>query len=97
MKISFRGKLRKFFHANRIVTVIALLLLQIAWIAYFMFAITNSHYWLPAISLAVQIIFILIIMGTSRNPAYKIGWIILVSTFSVFGCAFYLLLSFIRI
>lgn len=94
MKISFRGKLRKFFHANRIVTVIVLLLLQIVWMAYFVYAITNSHYWLPAISFTVQLVFVLIILGTTRNPAYKIGWIILVSTFSVFGCVFYLLYGF---
>ncbi len=94
MKTKFRNKLRKLFHSNRIVTVILLLLLQVAWIAYYIFALTRSHYYLTFIVFGVKAIFILVIIGTTRNSAYKIGWIILVSMFSVFGCVMYLIYGF---
>lgn len=94
MKTSFRGKLRKFFHSNRIVAIIALLILQLAWIAYYVFALTRAHYWLTFVTFTVKAVFILVIIGTTRNPAYKIGWIILVSMFSVFGCVLYLIYGF---
>lgn len=94
MQTKFRGRVRKFFHSNRILVIITLLILQLAWIAYYIFALTQSHYWLTFVTFAVKAVFILIIIGTTRNPAYKIGWIILVSMFSVFGCVLYLIYGF---
>lgn len=91
MFAKIKRNLRRLLSTNRVLTVIGLLILQVLWVSALVFSLYKKYYYMVAISFCLQIVFCLIIICTERNSAYKIGWILLVSTIPLFGCFFYLI------
>lgn len=68
------------------------LLLQIAYLAYFLIYLSVE---LPALNIilrSVSLIFVIHILNKPMNPAYKIAWIIPILVFPLFGMAAYVFL-----
>ena len=84
-------RLRNTFRLNRMAVVTILLLLQLLWVGVILQSVYNNNYIATAITLVLKVVFALIIISTTRNPAYKIGWLVLILVFSIFGCLLYLI------
>lgn len=81
------------FLLHRIVIIVALMLAQIALVAVMMLRFQQSFvyfYWICAIFSGCVALYI---VGTKRNPDYKIAWVILVLLVPFFGGMLFLLFS----
>lgn len=83
-------KLLKFL-CGRIFITGVLLLLQLGWFALFLLRLTEYSVVLSALFRVLSILIVLYLIGSDDNPAYKIGWIILIMALPLLGGLLYLL------
>lgn len=81
---------QKFYRIfNRIVLTVILILIQVGWFMLSLFRL-SEYSTLTNISFGVlSVLIVLHIISKDLNPEYKIGWIILIQIFPLFGAAFY--------
>lgn len=76
-------------------TTITILLigLQLYWLYLFYTHLQEKAVWLEGALGVLSIIMLLAVIISSQNPAYKIGWIILIGLFPILGGLLYLVMS----
>ncbi|MBC5787570.1 MULTISPECIES: cardiolipin synthase [Clostridiaceae] len=79
------------FLTSRLFVIIALLLLQVALLAFCLYFVSAKYYYYSLLLTAISICLVLLIINKNENPAYKIVWICLIFLFPVAGGIFYLL------
>ena len=75
---------------SRVVFVAMFFLAQLIVIAFFVFMLSGFA-WYYVISILLGIVMVVHIVNGNKNPAYKIGWIIPVLIFPIFGGMLYLM------
>jgi cardiolipin synthase len=77
--------------SRRSTVVFFSLVLQLGVLVAVLGVFSGSFYLFSAASLALSFIVVIWILNDSKNPAFKLAWIILILVFPIFGGAFYLL------
>ena len=77
--------------SRRSTTVFFSLAIQLAVLIAVLVGFSGSQYVFSAASLALSFIVVVWILNDSKNPAFKLAWIILILVFPIFGGIFYLL------
>lgn len=80
--------LRKVF--NRIVWTALLILLQIIWFAIFFLKLADYSTEITITLTICSLIMVIYLVGKDDNPMFRMGWIVLIMTFPLFGGLFYL-------
>lgn len=83
------GKYKKMIH-NRIFITGVLILIQVTWFVIWFTHLFKHYAILNFIFKALSILFVLVIISKDRNPAFKIGWLILIMVTPIFGSLLYL-------
>ena len=90
----FRLPIIKFFNRilNRITVTVALVALQLAWLAWVFFALTTgtARVWVTGTLNGLSLLIILYLVRKDENSAYKVGWIALIGLLPLLGGALYL-------
>ena len=79
---------RKVF--NRILLTVLIILLQLAWTSLLLFRLTEYSTIIGVIFRTLSLIMVVYLVSKDGNPAYRIGWIVLILVFPLFGGLFYL-------
>lgn len=77
--------------SRRSTAVFFSLVVQLGVLVAVLVAFSGSFYLFSAASLALSFIVVIWILNDSKNPAFKLAWIILILVFPIFGGIFYLL------
>lgn len=75
---------------QRILITGLLILLQMVWFVLFFTKLAEVASWINLLFLAISVLIVLHLVIQEENPAYKIGWIILIELFPLLGGALYL-------
>lgn len=75
----------------RILLTTFLIIIQIIWGVLFLLRMVNYAEWISTILSLFSILVVLYLNVKEENASYKIGWIILIMAFPIFGGLFYLL------
>ncbi len=75
---------------QRILITGLLILLQMVWFVLFFTKLAEAASWINLLFLAISVLIVLHLVIQEENPAYKIGWIILIELFPLLGGALYL-------
>ena len=75
---------------QRILITGLLILLQLVWFVLFFTKLAEVASWINLLFLAISVLIVLHLVIQEENPAYKIGWIILIELFPLLGGALYL-------
>lgn len=89
MGIRIPMKILKLINSRILVTGL-LILIQLAWFVLFILKLTTHSMFTGIIFTLLSIIYVLYIVWKEENAAYKIGWIILITTLPLFGGLLYL-------
>lgn len=81
------------FLCGRIFITAVLILLQLGWFALFLVKLTRYSVGLEALFTVLSLVMVLYLVRSDDNPAYKIGWIILIMAVPLLGGLLYLLLG----
>lgn len=79
------------FLCGRIFITGILLLVQLGWFVFFLMKLTRYSVFLSGFFGVLSILIVLYLIGSDDNPAYKIGWIILIMALPLLGGLLYLL------
>lgn len=84
---------KRIFNAvfNRLTITLALIILQAVYIGFWIYRFYDYSKYISIGFTVLQVICVLYIIWRDNNPAYQIGWIVLVCLLPVFGTTFYLL------
>ncbi len=77
---------------NRMIFVLLSILLQIVWIMVLVMRLNEYSTWISLISSLLALVFVLRILGTHTNAAFKMPWVIILLLFPPLGVCMYLLL-----
>ncbi|MBQ7398179.1 MAG: cardiolipin synthase [Clostridia bacterium] len=82
---------RHFFHKilNRITLTGLLLAIQLAWLCWFVFRLSQYAVGINILFTVLSLILALYIVRREENPAYKISWIIVLCALPLFGLLIY--------
>lgn len=85
-------RMRKFlkFLSQRIVIVTFLIFLQIIWFVGMFLKVTSYSQYITAAFKILSILVVIYIMNRSDNPSVKLGWIVVILLFPLFGGLLYL-------
>ena len=85
-------RMRKFlkFLSQRIVIVTFLIFLQIMWFVGMFLKVTSYSQYITAAFKILSILVVIYIMNRSDNPSVKLGWIVVILLFPLFGGLLYL-------
>ena len=85
-------RMRKFlkFLSQRIVIVTFLIFLQIMWFVGMFLKMTSYSQYITAAFKILSILVVIYIMNRSDNPSVKLGWIVVILLFPLFGGLLYL-------
>lgn len=75
---------------NRITITVVLVALEIAWVLWAFFALTENQLWISTALKALSVLIVLYLVRKDENSAYKIIWIVLIGLFPLLGGALYL-------
>ncbi|MGN1136018.1 MAG: cardiolipin synthase [Oscillospiraceae bacterium] len=75
---------------NRIFITALLLIIQIAWMVFFLFKLTEYSVAISGIFSVLSVCIMLYLVGKDDNPEYRIGWIILIAAVPLFGGLLYI-------
>lgn len=76
---------------RRVIITALLILLQIIWWLVLLLKLEEQHSYISLITNALSVVFVLYLVNTEHEPsAYKIGWIMIVMMFPLFGVPLYL-------
>lgn len=81
------------FLCGRIFITGILLLLQLGWFTLFLMKLTRYSVLFSGFFGVLSILIVLYLIGSDDNPAYKIGWIILIMALPLLGGLLYLLMG----
>ena len=86
------NRARHFFHKilNRITLTGLLLLVQFAWLCWFILCLSQYAIGINVLFSALSLLLALYIVKREENPAYKISWILVLGTLPLFGLLIYL-------
>ncbi len=79
------------FFANRIVFFLIPFLLQFAIVVAFVFILEEYIYIMYGVMVVLALILVIYVVSNDDNPAYKIGWIVIILLVPLFGAFVYLL------
>ena len=84
--------MRKLFNVifNRITVTGVLILIQLMWLLAAFTKFARYSPWISAALTLMSVLMVLLIVSKDDNPAYKIGWIILILLVPLLGALFYL-------
>lgn len=74
---------------SRLVVMIVLIGIQLYWIGYAIIRLSEYAKWIQIGFDVLAVIMALFVIYRDTNPAYKIGWILLISTFPILGSCMY--------
>lgn len=86
-RLSFQ---RRRIIVNRIFLTAVFLLIQIAWFAVSILRLSEYSQWINAGFRLLSLSAVIYMVCKDENPSYKIGWIILLLSFPIFGGLLYL-------
>ena len=75
---------------NRLTVTVFLILVQVGWFAVALLALTEYGTWVSMIFSVASALMALFIIWRDDNPAFKIGWILLVGLLPVLGVTMYI-------
>lgn len=84
-------KRASFFLLNRAVIVAVLILLQVGFLIKLTVFWSNAYIYVYWICVALSMLAVLVIVSRQMDPGYKIGWIIPILIFPIFGWLLYLI------
>ena len=76
---------------NRATIMIALIIVQFIWFGVGLLALVDYAEWITAAFTALAIVMALVVIYKDLNPAYKMGWIMLICLAPIWGTVAYLL------
>ena len=76
---------------NRLTVTVLLILVQVAWLAALFLRVTEAASWITLIFMVLGAVVALYVIYKDDNPAYKIGWILLIGLLPLLGAPLYLL------
>lgn len=86
---TFLGKsINKIF--NRLTITVLLILIQLGWFALLLLKLADYASWISMLFMVVAVVMALYIVRRDDNPAYKMGWIIIVSIVPILGVTMYI-------
>ena len=89
MRTAFAKGFNKIF--NRLTITVAIIIVQCVYLAILFFQLTQYASWIE-IGFRVLSVFVAVyIIWRDYNPAYKIGWIVLIAILPAMGAVLYLL------
>lgn len=74
---------------NRLTITVALILIQLGWFAILLLRLAEYASWISVVFTVGAALMALFIIWRDDNPAYKIGWILLVCLMPILGTAMY--------
>ena len=74
---------------NRLTITIALIVVQLGWFAVLLFKLTDYASWISIIFTILAALMALYVIWRDDNPAYKIGWILLIALMPILGSTMY--------
>jgi len=77
------------FMFSRLVITTVLILAQMGLIAFYILKLADYGEWIKALLMLGAVSMILFVLWRDDNPAYKIGWIMLICTLPILGGAMY--------
>ncbi len=85
--------MKRFFNMifSRATVTVIMILIQITYLALFFMEILDGVPWLHSALEILSFVMAIYIVNQEDNPAYKIGWLLLMGFFPVFGGLFYLM------
>lgn len=89
MRTTFGRIFNKIF--NRLTITIALILVQLGYFIVLMYKLADYAEWISIFFTVLVVITVLYIIWRDYNPAYKIGWILLICLLPVLGLSLYAL------
>ncbi len=83
--------MKKFFSKllSRMAITIFLIAVQAAWLLYFFLVLLQSAPWISTTLTIASLFLIVYIINKNENPAYKMGWLILVALLPILGATMY--------
>ena len=78
---------------NRLTIFGILLVIQLAWFLTFLTKLANYSTEITIVFTVLSLIAVLAVINRDENPAYKLGWIILILSFPLLGGLFYLIVG----
>ena len=85
-------KLLRFF-TSRVVLTSIIILLQIAWLVLLLSQLASHFFGINIAFTVLSVAMVLYVIRKDDNPAYKIGWILIMLLLPLFGGAMYLLVG----
>lgn len=74
---------------NRLTITVALILIQMGWLGLMILQLATYAIWIYLLFIAIAALMCLFIVWRDDNPAYKMGWILLVCLLPVLGVTMY--------
>lgn len=87
MKALLEKGLNKIF--NRLTITVLLILVQMGWFAVLLLKLADYASWISILFTVIAILMALFIVWRDDNPAYKVGWIMIISIVPILGVAMY--------
>lgn len=75
---------------NRLTVTVTLILVQMGWIALQILKLANYGTWVYAILILASLSMSLFVIWRDDNPAYKVGWILIICLLPILGGTMYL-------
>ena len=74
---------------NRLTITVALILVQLGWFAVLLFKLADYASWISVLFTVLAALMALFVIWRDVNPAYKMGWILLICLMPILGAAMY--------
>lgn len=84
-----KAKYKKIINSRIFISVV-LVLIQVIWIVTFFNKLTSHYALINGTFTILSILFVLAIVSNNANPAYKIGWLVIIMVAPLFGSLLYL-------
>lgn len=81
------------FLKSRILITAAIILVQIAWLVLLLSQLASHFFGINLAFTVLSVLMVLYVIKKDDNPAYKIGWILIMLLLPLFGGAMYLLVG----
>lgn len=76
---------------ERVLIIALLFITQLVWLFILLNDVLNHAQWLQGLLTGLAIIMVLHLLSKNESPAYRMGWIILITAFPIFGGLTFLL------
>lgn len=79
--------------SSRVLITILLILIQATWLLVLFTKLAMHATWIQVALTILSLLMVLVVIKKDENPAYKIGWILLILIAPIFGGLFYLVFA----